>query len=273
MYTVPMKWLKIGGVIVFAMTITALGIDASDTITGSRNTFLGQLISSQKSSVCPSGMAQVPMATSFKCVDIFEASTGDKCPYKDPSNELESKENAESTSCGAVSKSGVEPWRFITREQASVACVRAGKRLPNSDEWYHSAIGTPDKAELCNIDSQAVKKTGADEKCVSAIGAQDTIGNVWEWTSDDVIGGMYGGRSLPSAGYVTQVDSQGVATLTGDSPSELFYKDYLWTSKEGAFGMMRGGFYGSKLDAGVYAVHAATLPTTVGTAIGFRCVL
>jgi formylglycine-generating enzyme required for sulfatase activity len=116
-------------------------------------------------------------------------------------------------------------------------------------------------------------KTGKGEECVSAVGAEDTLGNVWEWVSDDVIEGKLGGRELPATGYVAQVDSEGIATLTSQEPSDLFSQDYFWSQLTGAFGMIRGGFYGSKSDAGVYAIHADTLPTTSGTAIGFRCVL
>lgn len=267
-----MKWLKVGAVIFGAVLITALGIDAADTMSGSRSTLLGQIISSEVKGACPTGMAEAPMAETFKCVDIFESSADKLCPHPSPQNEIETKENLESGTCKSSSVPDVDAWRFITREQAQTACMKAGKRLPKSDEWYLLSVGTPDDANRCNIDSSSVRKTGADEKCKSAIGAQDTIGNAWEWTQDDVIEGQYEGHPLPDSGYVAQVDAEGVATLTKGEPSDLFYKDYFWSSKEGAYGILRGGFYGSRSDAGVYAVHAQTLPTAAGTAIGFRCV-
>lgn len=268
-----MKWLKVGAVIFGALLITALGVDAADTLSGSRSTLLGQIISSKSAGACPKGMVEAPMAQTFTCVDEYEASADVTCTHLSPVNEIDTKENLEDTDCKALSKKDADAWRFITREQAQTACMKSGKRLPKSDEWYLFAVGTPDDSTVCNIDSAGVLKTGTHEKCVSALGAKDSIGNAWEWTSDDVIGGKFEGRDLPAEGYVAQVDAQGVATLTGQSPSDLFYKDYFWSSKEGAFGILRGGFYGSKLDAGVYAVHAQTLPTAAGTAIGFRCVL
>jgi hypothetical protein len=268
-----MKWLKVGAVIFGAVLITALGIDAADTLSGSRSTLLGQVIGGGQGGICPSGMTEVATASTFKCVDIYEASPGANCPHEDPKNEIQSRENIESSSCGAVSAPEKKAWGYVTREQAVTACMRAGKRLPLSDEWYIVSVGTPDDASKCNTDSGGAVETGKNQECVSAVGAYDTIGNVWEWTSDDVIGGMHEGRELPEEGYVAQVDSGGVAVLTNPSPSELFYKDYLWSSKEGAFGILRGGFYGSRSDAGIYAVHARTLPTAAGTAIGFRCVL
>lgn len=267
-----MKWLKVMGVVFGAVLITALGIDAADTMSGSRSTLLGQLISSEVKGVCPKGMAHIPQGETFTCVDMFEVSAGATCPHTNPQNELQTKDNIDASSCKAASVENVDAWRFITREQAVVACTRAGKRLPKSDEWYTMSVGTPDDSAKCNTDSSAVTKTGTHKQCVSATGVFDAIGNAWEWTQDDVIDGQYQGRALPDAGYVTQVDAHGVATLTNVAPSNLFYKDYFWSTKKGAFGILRGGFYGSKDDAGVYAVQAETMPTAAGTAIGFRCV-
>ena len=266
-----MKWLKIGVVIFVAIAITALGIDAADTLQGSRSTLLGQIVSTE-TKVCPEGMIEVTVAQSFTCVDEYEASVGKGCPYASPTNELDSKANVDDVNCGALSKKDSTPWRYITREQAQTACLRSGKRLPKSSEWYLFSSGTPDASTACNIDSNGIRTTGASEACKSAVGVFDTIGNVWEWTADDVIEGVYEGRVLPETGYVKQVDTYGMAVITDDISSELFSKDYFWSSSEGAYGVIRGGFYGSKSDAGLYSVHADTPPTSAGTAIGFRCV-
>jgi formylglycine-generating enzyme required for sulfatase activity len=267
-----MKWLKVGAVIFGALVITSLGIDAADTLSGSRTTLLGQLLPSTETGICPAGMVEISTAGTFSCVDMYEVSASEDCPHSQPTNELQTKENIETQNCVASSVKDLQPWRFITREQAVAACMRAGKRLPKSDEWYVASVGTPDDPQKCNISGTGVRSSGYAEGCVSASGVYDAIGNVWEWVSDDVINGQYNGRSLPEAGYVHQVDAGGMATLTNVQPSTLFYDDYLWSSKDGAFGILRGGFYGSKSDAGVYSVHAETLPTSVGTAIGFRCV-
>jgi formylglycine-generating enzyme required for sulfatase activity len=151
--------------------------------------------------------------------------------------------------------------------------MRVGKRLPTAAEWYTSAIGTPDTKEACNTHGGGVVVTGALPECRSATGVHDTVGNVWEWTSDDVIEGDYNGRTLPSEGYVTQVASDGVATVVGGKASEQFAADYIWSHAVGAYGILRGGFYGSQEDAGVYSLQAKTLPTDATVAIGFRCVL
>jgi formylglycine-generating enzyme required for sulfatase activity len=267
-----MKSLKIGAVVFGALCITALGIDATDSLSGASGTLLGQLLGPDVQGVCPSGMVEVQAALSFTCVDIYEASAASGCTYPNPQNEQETKANIEDSDCEAMSEANREPWRFITREQAVRACAQAGKRLPKSEEWYLTSVGTKDDAAACNTNSTTITKTGAKESCLSAAKTYDTIGNVWEWMIDDVIDGQLQGRTLPEAGYVTQVDSNGVATLTGKTPSDLFYADYFWSAQKGAFGVLRGGFYGSKSDAGVYSVHAQTAPTSAGTAIGFRCV-
>lgn len=266
-----MKWLKVGAVIFGAVLITALGIDAADTLTGSRSTLLGQLAATNVDG-CPDGMIAVAAAPTFTCVDQYEASPGEGCPFEQPSNRLESKANVDDPDCGATSVEDVEPWRYITRDQAQLACVRAGKRLPTNEEWQLFAAGTPDSETDCNIDGDGAQKLGENESCVSAVGVFDAVGNVWEWTNGDVFDGQFNGRELPEEGYVRQIDKAGIAVLTSNESSELFGEDYFWSKAEGAYALMRGGFYGSQEDAGVYAVHAATPPTFAGLAIGFRCV-
>jgi hypothetical protein len=266
-----MKWLKIGGVVFGAMAITALGIDAADTLRGSNGTLLGQLAGS-RSGECPSGMVEVESAITFRCVDKYEASPSENCPVKNIQNEFDTQKNIDDSTCKAVSVEKSDPWRYINRETAQLACVRSGKRLPINEEWQLFAAGTPDKNDVCNISSNGVNKTGSKLDCVSATGVFDAVGNVWEWTHDDVFDGVYNGRDLPPEGYVAQVDRAGLATLTSTSTSALFNDDYFWSKKIGAYAIMRGGFYGSKSDAGVYTAHAATLPTMQGVAIGFRCV-
>jgi len=267
-----MRWLKGGAVVFVSVAITALGIDAADTLNGSKNTLFGQLVATESSSDgCPEGMLAVPVAQTFTCVDIYEAAAGPDCPHENPNTEPETRANLADRQCQAISKAGVKPWRFIAREQAVTACLKAGKRLITAEEWYLIAAGTPD-TEACNTSSVGPTNTDTHNECISAVGVKDTIGNVWEWTSDDVIEGQYEGRAIPDSGYVTQVDNAGFPVLTNESPSNLFFEDYFWSSSEGAFGVLRGGFYGSKSDAGVYSIHAKTLPTAAGTAIGFRCV-
>lgn len=264
------KILTLGSVIIGAVIVTALGIDAADTFQGQSGTLLGQLAGTD-GGVCPSGMVEVA-GLSFTCVDAYEASPSEDCPQGAPNNPQATADNMSSADCSANSSEGKTPWRFIAREQAAAMCARAGKRLPTATEWYQAALGSRNES-TCNTESRAVSKTGDYSECKSPAGAYDLVGNVWEWVSDDVIDGQYNSRTLPTEGYVTQVDQGGVATMTdNDSGDPIFGDDYFWTHSQGAFGMIRGGFYSSESDAGIFSVQAKTAPTFSGAAIGFRCV-
>jgi formylglycine-generating enzyme required for sulfatase activity len=264
------KWAKVSLVIVGALIVTALGIDAADTLTGNGGTLLSSVVSTKNG--CGVGMVSVDSVLGISCVDSYEASTGKECPALLPSNSLESYKNADTKACVPVSEEERTPWAFVTRDQAMQLCARAGKRLPTSAEWYALSLGMAETEASCNVQEGAVKETGNKSECVTPEGVHDMVGNLWEWVSDDIIDGNYNNRSLPMSGYVTQVDNTGVAIVTEMNENEAYGKDYFWSSETGAFGMIRGGFYGSGEDAGLYTVHADTLTNAANAGIGFRCV-
>jgi hypothetical protein len=266
-----MKWARFIGVSMGALIITALGIDAADTMRGSQGTLLSQVINMEKGE-CSKGMISVSNIDTLTCVDAFEASTGDKCPVQTPENVLGSVQNLESSLCVPESSMQRPPWRFITREQAMRSCARVGKRLPTSAEWYALALGLSSIDASCNVNKGQVARTGEHDACVTPQGAYDLVGNVWEWVSDDIMSGKYRDSNLPDSGYVTQVDADGMAIATGNTEDPLFNADYFWSRSDGTFGVIRGGYYDSGSDAGIYSVHADTLPTTASPGIGFRCV-
>jgi len=264
--------LKIFSVIIGAVALTALGIDAADSLNGRGGSLLSQLGGSERQSECAVGMVPVNGGT-IRCIDAYENSASAECVRSNPENALDTKENLEDKNCIPESVPDTKPWRFITRDQAVLACAKVGKRLPNNAEWYAGALGTPDteNSPKCNISSGDLHDSKTTE-CISSAGAYDMVGNIWEWVRDDVVDGTYSGRKLPETGYIAQVDSEGVAVVSAPAESDLFNGDYFWSNMSGAYGMMRGGFYGSKSDAGIYTTHAYTLPTSAGAAIGFRCV-
>lgn len=266
-----MKWGRITLVIFGALIITALGIDAADTIQGSQSTLLSRVISPTTDG-CPQGMVALDNHPTLKCVDVYEVSTGPKCSTQDPEQNLATVRNIGEKECIGVSESNTTPWRFVTRDQALQICARSGKRLPTSEEWYGLVLGMANVEGSCNVRSKNTSQTGAYPDCVSPQGAYDLVGNVWEWVSDDVINGMHKSVKLPDSGYIAQVDAAGMTTVVSEEPQELFDKDYFWSKSEGAFSMIRGGFYDSGSDGGIFTVHADIVPTSASGGIGFRCV-
>ncbi|HEU4677592.1 MAG TPA: SUMF1/EgtB/PvdO family nonheme iron enzyme [Candidatus Paceibacterota bacterium] len=266
-----MKWGRTTLVIVGALIVTALGIDAADSLGGVRGTLLSQVIGTEAKGACPAGMVEVDTIGSLTCVDAYEVSAGDGCPVPNPSQLLNSQRNVNAAECHAVSKAGALPWTFISRDQAMRICAKDGKRLPTSGEWYALSLGMTDVERACNVSSGKMSESGANASCVSG-GVFDLVGNVWEWVSDDVTDGRYDGTALPGSGYVTAVDADGMASAIDAAPAELYEKDYFWSRTDGAYGIIRGGYYDSGTDAGLYAVHADTPPGSGSIGIGFRCV-
>ncbi len=267
-----MSWWKTTLVIIGAVVITALGIDASDTFNGSTDTLLSQVIRG-KEGVCPSGMIATDIVAGVRCVDAYEASPGQKCPTQNPEQMLATQNNMSAQECVSQSASGMLPWRFVTRDQAMQLCARSGKRLPTSEEWYALSLSTVQNEEACNVRSGNAAKTGAYADCTAGGTVYDLVGNVWEWVSGDVVNGFYNDVTLPQSGFVSQVSSQGtVISVTGDA-QDLFGKDYFWSRHDGTYGIIRGGYYDSASDAGIYTMHADTAPTTASAGVGFRCVL
>ena len=99
------------------------------------------------------------------------------------------------------------------------------------------------------------------------------VGNVWEMLADTITpDSAWGSGVMPEEGYVTLVNENGLPIETDLEPSVVFNGDYFWAGDLEYSTIMRGGFYGSRADGGVYATHAKTAPAFSSAAIGFRCV-
>ena len=251
------SFLKGVGVIITTLIITTLGVTASDWFADT--------------SLCPADMVVVTDVPGVTCVDRFEAAPDTACPQASPDSPQATLGNLSVATCRSTGdREGVLPWRFVAREEARQLCSRAGKRLPSAAEWYQIALSVP--VSTCVLSHDGPKANDAADACRSAAGVVHLPGNVWEWVSDDIIDGQYMGRALPASGYVAASDASGIVSVSSSTPVEAFGADYVRLSDAGLFGMVRGGFYGSGEDGGLYSIQANIPPTCASAGIGFRCV-
>ena len=93
------------------------------------------------------------------------------------------------TAAIGCSKTGVVPQARITWFQAAQMCANAGKRLCTNEEWQTAVAGTLDPGAsdgslgAC-VTNAALRNTGLGTNCRSRFGAEDMIGNYWEWVAD-----------------------------------------------------------------------------------------
>lgn len=262
------QWYKSFLVIFGAIVFSTVAIQAGDIVRSIDGNLTSMLIESD--SVCAEGAVLVYLSSGALCVDVYEASSSEECPVKNPQSETQTQENLNDFSCQSVSVENAIPWRYVSLQQAQQLCARSGKRIPNNDEWYALASGSGDPS-LCRIDAQGAAQTGVSQ-CVTQAGVHDMVGNVWEWIDGQVVDGTYNERPVPDSGYVQLVDADGVVLETSDAANSDYGNDYASTDARGVRGVIRGGFYGSGEDAGLYAQNLAVALDLKAPGVGFRCV-
>src|SRR5262249_16352075 len=86
---------------------------------------------------CPEGMVSI---RGRYCIDQYEASVVELVG-KHETREHSPFEPIDGLRVKAVSKRGVIPQGYISRDQAALACHAAGKRLCTDDEWVIACKG------------------------------------------------------------------------------------------------------------------------------------
>jgi formylglycine-generating enzyme required for sulfatase activity len=251
--------------------LTSFTIDATDTLRGSQSA-LGIFSQNMFATSCPKYMSEIETSVGRVCVDMYEASVGQNCVIAEPRAASDTALNVADSDCVPLSLPDALPWIYAAQPQAEQLCAKVGKRLPTAEEWYVASKGTPDGAVNCNLNG-TLSKTAAWNQCVSGTGIFDMVGNVWEMLADTVTPDSAWGRAgIPEEGYVALVNEHGLPIETASEPNVVFNSDYFWSGDLEYSTIMRGGYYGSRTDGGVYATHAKTAPTFASAAIGFRCV-
>lgn len=262
------KSLAVG---ISAVVLSTLGIQASDLVQGINSNVSGIVLES--TGLCDEGSTELLLGNRAICVDVYEASPGVQCPRQTIDSVRDTQDNINMTNCKLQSVKNAEPWNYVSFTQAQQLCARNKKRLPTSEEWYKAVSGFSD-VTACTIDIKSTSpvRTGSAEACVSPAGVYDLVGNVWEWVDNEVVDGFYNDRSLPKSGYIASVDRNGVVIETSLEADEAFGKDYAWTNATGVYVMIRGGFYGSGSDAGLFTQNLSIAPNFQAVGVGFRCV-
>jgi len=185
-----------------------------------------------RSARCPAGMTLVdappPPGNAF-CVDRFEAAVVEITPTGEVAHSP--FKPVEGLKVRAVSRQGLFPQAYISRNEADAACRASKKRLCKESEWVRACEGKnpttypygPDrKPGYCNDHGKApvarlyennshswepmndprlntlydtIARGGSFPHCKSSWGAYDMMGNLHEWV-DDPGGTFLGGYFL-----------------------------------------------------------------------------
>jgi len=186
---------------------------------------------------CPAGMALIVppedgALTEHYCIDRWEASLVEVTTRGSvPSSPYEM---VKGRTVKAVSRSGVTPQGYISRNEAATACKASKKRLCTEEEWstacqgrrpttfpygdtarpgYCNDSGTaplptlyPENDEAAhsfepmndarlNQQPNTLARTGSHRRCTNSYGVFDMVGNLHEWV-DDPNGTFRGGYYL-----------------------------------------------------------------------------
>lgn len=264
------KWHKGLVIGLGALVLSTLGIQASDLLQGVDSNMLGLVNTAD--GPCSAGSVILLLGERSLCVDVYEASLSENCSVGRVVSQIDTETALSDPACVPESKPEKDPWAYVSLTEAQQLCARVGKRLPTNEEWYKAVSGFGDQSTCVTKKGNSSPLPTGTVNCVSPLGVHDLIGNVWEWIDDEVVDGIYNNRQLPESGYVSEVDRDGVVSVTEQSAVSAFGDDYAWTNDRGVRAIIRGGFYGSGDDAGIYSQNLAVSTNFRTAGVGFRCV-
>jgi len=186
-----------------------------------------------------------------------------------------------STTAVSCSAAGRQPLTGITWFDAAALCANAGKHLCTNAEWQLAAAGTTDPGSSSMVGqcqtAGGLRMTGLADECQSRYGAEDMIGNAWEWVADWRQAGF---RSQTSDGAVAlwPADYQGDVTQNVNGKTWTGGWNGTTWSSEGKLGLpaavMRGGgasTNGDSTRSGVFDYNLQYAPSYASWSVGARC--
>jgi hypothetical protein len=183
---------------------------------------------------CPAGMARIDVGAPHPsyCIDRYEGSLVEATPEGE--KPFSPYDQVKGRKVKAVTRAGVVPQAYISRNEAETACRASRKRLCTEDEWTRACEGRTQttfpygderKTGYCNDNGKAplasyyagaspagnewdamndprlnqmsgtIAKSGSHPHCKSSFGVYDMVGNVHEWIADPA-GTFLGGYYL-----------------------------------------------------------------------------